>query len=177
MSDSEQEETSSHRYQTRSRSKEVKQSSNKNAVKKKIPVEKSLPKRQVCLSDTTVEDDKNNKTSKYKVSDKQLDLGNVIGELFVTQLVEESNKLLKKKKKKELNKKEKNEDDHDLENAVNEIDSDDDSDDESLEDIEGLPDEIEYTDEEHKYESSSLILNLSVLSIVNFINLFEDVVS
>ena len=33
------------------------------------------------------------------------------------------------------------------------------------------------TDEEHKYESSSLILNLSVLSIVNFINLFEDVVS
>ena len=44
MSDSEQEETGSHRYQTRSRSKEVKQSSNKNAVKKKFQLKRVYPK-------------------------------------------------------------------------------------------------------------------------------------
>ena len=158
MSDSEQENSKPHRYQTRSQSKESKQNHNKIVVKRKIPVEKSIAKRQVSLPYQSKPDiqlekknDKysRNNTSNYKVSEKQLDLGNVIGELFVTQLVEESNKLLKKKRKKDSIK---NEDkDVDLDKAVNDISSEDESDVDSLDDIEGLPEEIEYTDEEHKY--------------------------
>ena len=186
MSNSDDEtKNKTHKYHTRSKSIEINnQVPNKVSGKKKIPVVKTSPKRQSQISngqenkDVLSKSDKSTskkKTEKYKISTNQIELGNVIGELFVNQLVEESNKLLKKKRKakdkSEKKDKVKNDDnlndiDKDL-NIINEIDTDsddDDSDQDSDFSIEGLPEEIEYTEEERNY-----ILKLSSFDRDNII--------
>ena len=182
MSNSDEEtKNKTHKYHTRSKSIEINnQVPNKVSGKRKIPVVKTSPKRQSQISneqqnkDVLSKSDKSTskkKTEKYKISTNQIELGNVIGELFVNQLVEESNKLLKKKKKAKdkSEKKDKiNKDDNEKDlNIINEIDSDSDdadSDQDSDFSIEGLPEEIEYTEEERDY-----ILKLSSLDRDNII--------
>ncbi len=183
MSDSESE---NHQYNTRSKNKNTvvlsKQDKKSIVRKKKIPVEDTLPKR--CHSISSSPDNKESikgKQKKYKfsfsdnkdqsgkskimknnndksTSKKDSKLGDVIGELFVAGLVEESNKLLEKKRKKreKKEKKEKKNNEDDEDEAINDITSDSDSDSESDEEydfpkIDGLPKGIDYTEDEHKY--------------------------
>ena len=163
---------STHKYNTRSKNQSTKSKVDTRIIKrKKIPIASTLPKRTQIIT-TKDENSLHNKLLKKKNKDNEIlgkrkkfivsnndsidknkkdkdVLGSVLGNLFVAGLVEESNKLLKKKRKE--NKK-------DDKLRVNESDSDSDSDSGSESEseydfpkIEGLPKDIDYTEDEHKY--------------------------
>ena len=156
MTDKDEQEQK-HGYFTRSR-KDMKLEIKPQKVK--IPVSSTLPKRVHTIKTNETDNKKELKVEglrkKIHIDKNQSDLSNVIGELFVAGLVEESNKLLKKKQRNEKRN----------ESVVNNDSFDSDESDEEYDfpKIEGLPKDIDYTEEEHRY-----IDNLSLVDKNRFI--------
>tara|TARA_B100000524_G_scaffold314414_1_gene192147 strand:+ start:1611 stop:3902 length:2292 start_codon:yes stop_codon:yes gene_type:complete len=156
MTDKDEQEQK-HGYFTRSR-KDMKLEIKPQKVK--IPVSSTLPKRVHAIKTNETDNKKELKVEgirkKIHIDKNQSDLSNVIGELFVAGLVEESNKLLKKKQRNEKRN----------ESVVNNDSFDSDESDEEYDfpKIEGLPKDIDYTEEEHRY-----IDNLSLIDKNRFI--------